>query len=118
MAMAAPKAQAASYFCGTTEDPGWVNPYGDGGDKCWGPAKYQLYWAIVRTYERAGCVTLAEGTDLLTSWVCGPAGSAPNGSVTVSKYNYSYNWKGVLRNNNLTYGTHINGSYECFLYHC
>ncbi len=115
--LAAPRAWAGEY-CGTASSPAWVNPYGQGGDKCWGPAVSQLTFATVRTYERAACVTIAEGTDFLTSWVCGAAGSAPEYAASASKFNPKYSWKGVIRNNNLTYGTHVSGWYACTYYQC
>lgn len=106
------KARAGD-FCGTAGSPVWVNPYGSGGDKCWGTAHYQLDWAAVRTYERAGCVTIAEGTTLLTSWVCGAAGSAPEYAAEASKFNGEHYYKGVVRNNNLSNGTYISGLNAC-----
>jgi hypothetical protein len=112
-AMTAPKAFATD-FCGSSGSPVWVNPYGQGGDRCWGPARQGLNWAAVRTYERAGCVSIAEGTTLLTSWVCGAAGSSPGWIAEAYKYNGGGSWyKGVVRNNNVSYGTHISGTHGC-----
>jgi hypothetical protein len=56
----------------------WLAPYGSGGDRCWGPSQSTLNYAAVVTYERAGCVNIADGSNnLLASWVCGAAGSNP-----------------------------------------
>lgn len=110
--ISASKASAGN-FCGTPSSPAWVNPYGQGGDKCWGNALPGLNYAAVITFQRAGCVTLAEGTNLLTAWVCGAAGSNPSNAAEVYKWNYSNWWKGVVRNNNVSYGTNITGGHNC-----
>jgi hypothetical protein len=108
-AVTAPSASAGN-FCSYA----WVAPYGQGGDRCWGASHYQLNFASVITYERAGCVTIADGSNnLLTSWVCGGAGSNPSNAAQLWLDNYTENRKGVVRNNNVSFGTHITGYNGC-----
>lgn len=77
-------------------------PYGQGGDRCYGPAADALNYADVRTQSRAGCVDIADGANnLLTSWVCGASGSWPGYAASVYVASYFGTWhKGVIRNNN------------------
>jgi hypothetical protein len=90
----------------------WLNPYGSGGDRCWAPGHTTLYHAMVVTHERAGCVDIANGSnELLFSWVCGPAGSSPATAATI--YDFAHEGvfrKGVIRNNNLSFGGHFDGA--------
>ena len=78
------------------------------GSKCWGPATQGLDYAEVRTYQRAGCVAIANGSNVfVTDWHCGPA---TNGLIAASVWgpmsltNY---YKGVIWNN-----TGGNGNYQ------
>lgn len=110
LSFATPKASAGGAFCQEV----WLAPYGKGGDRCWGPSVYGLSYAALITHERAGCVTIADGSNnLLTSWVCGAAGSAPANAAELWLANYAYNRKGVIRNNNLSYGGYFRGTYNC-----
>lgn len=108
---------SAGLFCNYV----WLAPYGQGGDRCWGPAQRALNWASVRTYERAGCVNIADVNNNLTqSWACGGAGSAPGyaAAVGIPIYPNSY-YKGVIRNNNLSFGGRFTGEMSCYaVYPC
>jgi hypothetical protein len=111
LSMSAQKA-AASNFCTNV----WLSPYGQGGDRCWGPSAQGLNFASVSTFTRAGCVSIADGSNnLLTSWVCGAAGSAP-GYAAAAYYNSNYLQyrKAVIRNNNTSNGGQFSGGYNCF----
>lgn len=106
-----PQKAAASNFCTNV----WLAPYGQGGDRCWGPSAQGVNYAQVVTYTRAGCVSIADGSNnLLTSWVCGGAGSAPGyAAAAYYPYNYSQYRKAVIRNNNTTNGGQFAGGYNC-----
>jgi len=109
-ALSPPKAEAG-YFCqGVT-----LNPYGQGGDRCWGPSVPYLYYSDVRTTNRAGCATIADNANnLLTSWVCGPAGSEPGIAAWTSLFNGGgLPRKAVIRNNNTNNQGTFKGGYNC-----
>jgi hypothetical protein len=109
---ASPQPAAAAGFCTNA----WLSPYGQGGDRCWGPAKRALYRAEVITYERAGCVNIADGSNNLTqSWACGPSGSAPGYAAAVGIPIYpNFYYKGVIRNNNLSFSGKFSGFMVCY----
>lgn len=112
LSVAAPKAEAGGNFCTSVN----LAPYGQGGDRCWGPLKQWLNYAQVVTYQRAGCVDVADANNnLLASWVCGAAGSAP---ATAANMWYQQNLAGyrkaVIRNNNLSYWGTFSGGYNCY----
>ena len=111
-ALAAAKASAGgANFCTNA----WLAPYGQGGDRCWGPSQRGTNQANVVTFTRAGCVSIASGSNtLLTSWVCGAASSAPQTAATVY-YNKDLEQfrKGVIRNNNLSYSGQFSGGQSC-----
>lgn len=90
-------------------------PYGQGGDRCWGPAANAMNYAAVVTQGRAGCVDIADGANnLLTSWVCGGSGSWPANAAEVYLWNYFGTWrKGVIRNNNTANWGVFGGQYNC-----
>jgi hypothetical protein len=85
-------AMATENFCYTT-----LAPYGQGGDRCWGSMQY-MYGINLVTYERAGCVDVANGSnELLQSWTC-----IGNSNVAEFHYEPTIRRKAVARNNNLT----------------
>jgi len=107
----APSASAVEVFCGES----WLAPYGQGGDRCWGPATNGLDFAAVVTHERAGCVDIADGSNNLQhSWVCGAAKSAPGlaAEVGVAGGLVVY-YKGVIRNNNESFSALFAGREKC-----
>jgi hypothetical protein len=93
-ATTAPVAHAANEnFC-----EGTLQPYGHSGDRCWGTTQL-IYDVNLVTYERSGCVDVANGNnELLQSWTC--ISSANSTSLLMEP---SIRRKGVVRNNNLTY---------------
>jgi hypothetical protein len=92
----------------------WLAPYGQGGDRCFGPAVFAAVAGVV-TFERAGCVTYADtNNNLIQSWVCGSAGSSPGSAAYAYAPNDGIRRKGVIRNNNLSFGGHFEGSVACF----
>jgi hypothetical protein len=102
-AAAAPSAFAAENFCATT-----LQPYGHSGDRCWGASR-QLRGVGMTTFERAGCVDIANGSnELLRSWQCTGANSI---SEIVGIQQDGVNRKGVIRNNNLSFA----GSEFCYI---
>lgn len=108
---AAPNASANQAFCSGVS----LAPYGQGGDRCWGPSANGLDMGWVITVQRAGCVTIADGSNnLLTSWVCGPAGSSPGLAASVFLASAPGVWrKAVIRNNNLSNSGNFSGIYGC-----
>ncbi|HEY6730740.1 MAG TPA: hypothetical protein VI039_06915 [Solirubrobacterales bacterium] len=108
-AIGASPAQAASEnFCTSA----WLAPYGSGGDRCYSTGHTSLYNAVVVTHERAGCVDIANGAnELMFSWMCGAAGSSP--ATAASIYDFGHEGvfrKGVIRNNNLSFGGWFDGA--------
>ena len=111
-AVAAPAASANASICPTGYY--WLAPYGQGGDRCFGPAVFAGSAGVV-TYERAGCITWANTSNaLLMSWVCGSAGSSPGSAAIIYAPNDGVRRKGVVRNNNLSYAAHFGGSVACY----
>lgn len=101
--------QAASEnFCTSA----WLNPYGWGGDRCWATGHTTLHSVNIVTHERAGCVDIANGSnELMFSWVCGPAASSPAAAATIWDFAHEGVFrKGVIRNNNLSFGGYFDGS--------
>ena len=90
----------------------YLQPYGKGGDRCWATGHTTLLSALVVTHERAGCVDIANGSnELMFSWVCGAAGSAPTSAASIFDFNHSGVFrKGVIRNNNLSLAGHFDGA--------
>ena len=115
MAVSAPTASAGAFCSGV-----YLTPYGQAGDRCWGPAQKGLFYADIVTYERAGCVNIADVNNNLTqSWVCGAAGSAPGVAAQVSIPHSGLYYKGVIRNNNTSqYGVFKGGMACNALYPC
>jgi hypothetical protein len=109
---AVPRAQAGT-FCTNVS----LAPYGQGGDRCWGPSLLNLNYGDVHTQERAGCVAIADGSNnLLTQWKCGAAGSWPGFSAwaSIQPGGYGSNQKAVIRNNNLSSWGKFGGGYNCY----
>ncbi|MBK5218653.1 MAG: hypothetical protein JJE35_02525 [Thermoleophilia bacterium] len=105
---AAPKA-SATLFCQNVQ----LNPYGQGGDRCWGPALKSLNWGQVLTVNRAGCVDIADtSNNLLSSWNCAAAGA--EATIFVSNDLTTYR-KVVIRNNNVSNAGTFTGGQQCVL---
>jgi hypothetical protein len=106
-AVTASSALAEGPFC----ERAYLQPYGHNGDRCWGPARAGMESASVITYERAGCVDIANGSnELMFSWVCGSAGSAPGFAASIYDFNHVGIYrKGVIRNNNLSFAAYFTG---------
>lgn len=105
-AVLAPSAHAAENFCGVT-----LQPYGQSGDRCYG-ASHHIYGVNLVTYERAGCVDIANGSnELLQSWQCVGASS---GYEIQGIPNDGVNRKGVVRNNNLSFTGFFNAAEFCW----
>lgn len=111
LAIAAPKASATN-FCTQVN----LAPYGQGGDRCWGPVKQWLNYGQVTTFQRAGCVDIADGSNnLLASWVCGAAGSSPQYAANIWYNSDLAGWhKAVIRNNNGSSSGTFSGAYSCY----
>lgn len=112
---------ASAAYAGKFCQGAWLAPYGQGGDRCWGSAERSLNWAAVETHERAGCVDIADGANNLTqAWACGAAGSGSGYAMAVSiPIDPNGYFKGVIRNNNSTYGAYFGGEQACYaLYPC
>lgn len=108
----APSAHASD-FCTNVS----LAPYGQGGDRCFGPSLKNLNYGQVVTHERAGCVAIADGSNnLLTIWKCGAAGSAPGFSAwaSIQPGGYGTNQKAIIRNNNLSSWGVFGGGYNCY----
>lgn len=88
----APSAMAANEnFCGIV-----LAPFGQNGDRCWGAGHY-IYDVNLVTYERAGCVDVANSNnELLQAWQC--VGSTSSWSLIMEP---TMRRKGVVRNNNV-----------------
>jgi hypothetical protein len=88
-----------------------LQPFGHPGDRCWGPSR-DLRGAGMNTYERAGCLVIANGqNELLESWHC--TGSKSKIEI-IGIPNDGMNRKGIMRNNNLTYAAYFAGSEYCW----
>jgi hypothetical protein len=99
-------AKAGENFCGVT-----LQPYGHSGDRCYG-ASHHIYGVNIVTYERAGCVDIANGSnELLQSWQC--IGKESSGELQGIP-NDGVNRKGVIRNNNLSFTGFFNGAEFCY----
>lgn len=107
IAAAAPSALAAESFCTRA----YLQPFGHNGDRCWAPGHTNLFGAAIETYERAGCVDIANGSNqLMFSWVCGAANSFPAPAAEIFDiYHEGVFRKGVIRNNNLSFAAYFNG---------
>lgn len=120
MFLAAGMAAAAMYFAITASAAqavqfctrAYLQPYGHNGDRCWGTGRTTLGAAAIYTYERAGCVDIANGSnELMFSWVCAAAGSYPEyGAIIYDVWHEGVFRKGVIRNNNLSYAAYFSGS--------
>lgn len=108
---APPNSEAKSVnFCSTVS----LAPYGHPGDRCWGPGSFVFGINLV-TYDRAGCVTVANGANqLLQSWTCGAAGSVPGPAVVLNFGNDGVWRKPVIRNNNLSFAGTFSGGLACY----
>jgi len=103
-----PRANAEGYaaaFCGGWLDPAWTGNY-----RCDAPdnvSGYNRTYVAVQALERAGCVDYADvWHNLITSWVCTPKET----QVIISVRKDGGWYRGVIRNNNLTYRAQFSGS--------
>jgi hypothetical protein len=112
-ATSAPRADAAprpgeNRFC----EMRWLAPFGQSGDRCfagdelWG----RLLSVELKTYQRAGCVNYTGWYyEYYTGWVC--TGNYSSTGINVPRDGGSY--RGVIRNNNLTYSANFTGTEWC-----
>lgn len=88
-----------AHFCNGWLDPAWTGTY-----RCDSPDNVSGYgrdYVWIQTGERAGCVDYADvWHNLVTSWVCYPKHTYAGMSIRQDGGWY----RGVIRNNNLTYG--------------
>jgi len=95
----------ATGFCGGWLDPAWTGNY-----RCDAPdnvSGYNRVYVAVRAFERSGCVDYADvWHNLITSWVCTP--KETEAIISVRKDGGCY--RGVIRNNNLSYKGQFSGS--------
>lgn len=112
----APSASAVEVFCGEST----LKPYGQGGDRCFGPATSGLDFAAVVTHERSGCVDFSDtSNNLKASWVCGAAKSAPGLAAEIGWSGApGVYFKGVIRNNNESFSALFAGREKCFQGQC
>jgi hypothetical protein len=93
------QSEIAYRVCQGYLDPAWTGTY-----RCDAPdyaSGYGLDWALITTYERAGCVDYADvWHNLINSWACYSKGTE-FGGIAVRQDGGWY--RGVIRNNNLTY---------------
>jgi hypothetical protein len=102
-------ALAGENFCGVT-----LQPYGQNGDRCWG-AGHPLFGVTLVTYETSGCITVADkNNNLLESWSCAAAKSAPGPAIELHYLNDGLRRKGVIRNNNLSTKGFFAGLEACY----
>jgi hypothetical protein len=99
----------AAYFCPTGGGWGWLDPAWTGIYRCDAADSVSGYgqdWAKVYTDSRAGCVDYADvWHNLIDSWHCVPQYS--QGIVYIRQDGGWY--RGVIRNNNLSYGGWFRG---------
>jgi hypothetical protein len=106
-------ARAGENYCGV-----YLQPYGQNGDRCYSLGRY-IHTVSMVTYERAGCLSLANSSNqLLTSWQCAAAGSAPAAATYFALNDDGVRRKGVIRNNNLSYKGYFAGALNCYRYEC
>lgn len=103
------KASAEPIFCG-----GWLQPWGQPGDRCDAPnqGNGRLAIVIVNTSARAGCVTyIGWYGEYHHSWACAPASSQKTLYVP-----FNTGWhRGSIRNNNKSYSGQFQGTHICYL---
>jgi len=95
----------ARTFCSGWLDPAWTGTY-----RCDAPdslSGYNRQNVGIRTVERAGCVDYADvWHNLITSWVC-----TPSNTEKIISIRQDGGWyRGVIRNNNLSYRGQFVGS--------
>ena len=94
-----------------------LQPYGQTGDRCYeGLDKGNWYLSVVYVYteDRAGCVTYAGYYgELYHSWEC--VGAHSGKQLYVSPDGGWY--RGVIRNNNLSYAARFRGKSSCCWQH-
>jgi hypothetical protein len=110
-AVTASPAAAAEPFCTQVT----LQPFGHNGDRCWAPWHYSVIGETLVTFERAGCVDIANGAnELMFSWVCGAAHSSPAAAAEINDFNHEgVPRKGVIRNNSLSFTGKFSGSQVC-----
>lgn len=102
-------ASASENYCGVT-----LAPYGQSGDRCYGTGAF-LFGTTVETFERAGCVDVANSENvLLQSWSCGAAGSWPGPAAEILFSNDGVRRKGVARNNNTSFSGFFDAGEVCY----
>ena len=95
-------ASGETWFCNGAS----VAPYGQSGDRCWGPGQ-NLRTVTGTSAQHSVCVNAANNGNLVTSWVCGAAGGWPTLGFGCCV------WKnGVIRNNNSSLWTVIEKGWE------
>lgn len=82
----------------------WLQPYGQGGDRCTAPQGGNIWLVYVITQARAGCETIQNNGVLLNNWTCGGAYSSVGSYQDWSKWSH-----GIIRNNNLSFGGYFSG---------
>lgn len=91
----------------------WLQPYGQSGDRCWMGVGYANHYSSfsVTTQNRAGCVAVAGYYgEQISSWVCAGAwGQVFTGPANPAAGFY----RGLIRNNNLTYAAGFSGGAYC-----
>jgi hypothetical protein len=91
-----------------------LQPFGHAGDRCFGPMN-NLFNSSVITFERAGCVSVANGSnEIIMEWRCGAAGSSPGAAALIFPPLDGVNRKGVIRNNNLSFTGRFQGAELCY----
>lgn len=107
-----PVQQASAYTSKAFCQDVWLQPYGQGGDRCsagkdnWG----RIVQVWVHTHQRAGCVNYhGWHGEFYEAWQC--VGSNTSSIKQVPQNGGSY--IGIIRNNNLSYGGKFSGSYLC-----
>jgi hypothetical protein len=89
------------------------------GQECWGEARKGLDYAAVKTHETAGCVAIANTSNVLvTEWKCGPA---TKGSIAAEVWYTEFNpelyYKPVIFDNQGKPGEY-GGLQNCYLGAC
>src|SRR5215217_6679784 len=73
--------------------------FGAAGDRCFSTL-HNLFNATVITFEKAGCVSVADSANNITmEWRCGARGSSPTWAAEIFPPLDGVNRKGAIRNN-------------------
>lgn len=89
------------------------------GQECWGEARKGLDYAAVKTHETAGCVAIANTSNVLvTEWKCGPATKdSIAAEVWYTEFNPELYYKPVIFDNQGKAGEY-GGLQNCYLGAC